>query len=1849
MSRSLRAMIIAVTALTVSMAGSSWGQDCPRADVNDDCVVDFGDLRIVAERWLDDSCVAPACRADIDGVAGVDEGDFAVLAGQWGDQGDATITLVINEFMADNKDFFVDNFGEDDDWIEIYNYGSRPVDIGGMYMTDELGSDELWRIPDTATEQTTIPAGGYLVIWADNDTSPTQGVLHVGFGLRAGGGEDVVLLDADRNVVDSILGFGPQTENNSYGRLPDAGTQLTTFVPDTENPPTPGRSNGGRSPDDDILITEIMYHPFNVAHPMWEDLGEEYIELYNRGFSAVNLANWQIADGVDFTFPAVSIGPGEYLVVAADVETFAAKYPGVTNVVGGWTGRLSNSGEDIELANAMGRLIDKVPYADEGEWALRMLGPVDNSHRGWTWSDGHDGDGMSLEVISMSMPNEYGQNWAVSLTSQGTPGMENSATGVLPETVSLVSTGSVWRYLDDGSNQDTAWRGSVFDDGTWASGPSELGYGDSSATVVGFGSNANNKYVTTYFRHSFNVADASQIGSLRVRILRDDGAVVYLNGQEIVRSNMSSGTIDYLTLAASGVSGAAETVFHEYIVNPAILNSGDNVLAVEIHQSLVTSSDISFDLILQATLKSDQEPVQDIAPMIIGAKHRPIIPRSSDPVTVTARIIDEEAGGFGATVYYRVDGQSVFSPVVMSDDGLNGDAAAGDSVFTAQIPPLAAGSVVEFYVEASDLGGNLRTWPAPVEVDSALEQRCNALYQVDDSYDPDAEWTPGSQPIYYIIMKDAERAELAQIGSTGGEANSNAQMNATFISRDGVDIKARYLVGVRNRGHGSRTANPNNYRVNFNSDRDWKDVFAINLNAQYSWVQIAGSAVFQRSGLPIGDATAVQVRVNGNDLAGTGSRTYGSYAHVEVLNSEWAEEHFPNDSSGNMYKCMRLDNDYPYQADLLYRGTDPDPYRLVYFKNINASQDDWTDLVDLTYVLSNNTPDDIYMDEVNRVMNVDLFVRALALNTMLDNTETTLANGVGDDYYLYHGTVDTRFLMIQHDLDSVLRSPSSPTAPIFEFMSIAALNRLISHPSVAPRYYAHLKDLIETALSEEEVGLLLDNLLGDFVPAAVIDSMKSFTATRNAHVLSLIPSELTVESNLLQVGDYYETGNSEVALSGSANAINTRSVTVNGLVADWSPIDGQWLIGEGAGGANEEVVVPRGSTWKYLDNGSNQGTAWYAPGFDDRTWSSGPSQLGYGGNGEVTTVGFGSNSSSKYITTYFRQTFNVDDASKYTNLRLSVVRDDGAVVYLNGNEVARSNMPAGAFTYLTTASNTAGGTDETTFFEYAVNSALLNSGTNVLAVEIHQAGGNSSDLSFNLELTGQTSAGPVENGVPINPGITRITVNAFDGPGGTGNVLDSKWIDFWLNSNVPTDISGTLTQDTTLNAASGPYKVSADLIVPPGVTLTITPATTVFFDPGTQLTVQGRLVAEGAENELIYFADTPTLAGKWNGIRFTDTPEDNFVSYAVVNNAESTSGSIGLINSNAVLDHLQWAGSKRRLVFTNNSSIIVQNCIFPDRFGPDEGPVSGDDNTVESINGSGIPLEGHCIIRNNIFGTDKGHNDVIDFSGPTRTDSTPSRPILQVLDNVFMGTGDEMLDLGGDAYIEGNVFMHVHKDVYNTGTGESNTISTGDGPVNSVITVVRNIFYDIDHCVDLKNDTYMFFEYNTVVGISEDEPGTQYAPIVFLIPNRNPEGKGAYLNGNIFQDIPERIFERVDESDSGDPTFMTDLEMHNCLIPPERADDVVGQRAGTIMDLGVGNFTADPLFVDYLGDFHLMPGSVAIGGGVLGEDLGAYVPAGAIISSVPGPVTNLTEATLRVCKEIISAKLDFCRYMGYGR
>jgi endonuclease/exonuclease/phosphatase family metal-dependent hydrolase len=173
----------------------------------------------------------------------------------------------------------------------------------------------------------------------------------------------------------------------------------------------------------------------------------------------------------------------------------------------------------------------------------------------------------------------------------------------------------------------------------------------------------------------------------------------------------------------------------------------------------------------------------------------------------------------------------------------------------------------------------------------------------------------------------------------------------------------------------------------------------------------------------------------------------------------------------------------------------------------------------------------------------------------------------------------------------------------------------------------------------------------------------------------------------------------------------------------------------------QTVVIPYGSSWKYLDDGSNQGTAWQANSYSDASWKSGNGKFGYGISDAATVVSYGSNSKNKSITTYFRKTVDIADADGFSSYTINVKRDDGVVVYVNGTEVLRNNMPTGPIAYNTlAASNT--NDNGLTPKSSTINASAFISGTNIISAEIHQSGITSSDIAFDLELTGKIAPPP---------------------------------------------------------------------------------------------------------------------------------------------------------------------------------------------------------------------------------------------------------------------------------------------------------------------------------------------------------------------------------------------------------------------------------------------------------------------------------------------------------------------------
>jgi hypothetical protein len=1533
------------------------------------------------------------------------------------------ISLILNEFMASNAGTIQDEFGNSDDWIEIHNPGSEAIDLGGMYLTDELNDATKWHIDASDPGLTTIFPGGYLLIWVDNE--PNQGPLHAPFKLSAGG-EQIGLYDQQGRLLDAVQ-FGPQLQDVAMARE-DERWRLT-------EQPTPGRRNtiGTGEP---VLITEIMYNP-SIGGQVPENLAEEFIEIHNQGTEAVDLSAWTLVRGIDFVFPEQTrLEAGAYLVVAADAMAFEQTYPGIDQVLGPWSGRLSNSGETIELVDAHGRSVDKLHYADQGDWAQRTLGPRDRGHRGWTWRPAHDGQGRSLELIALNRPNQYGQNWDASQVEGGTPG----------------------------------------------------------------------------------------------------------------RANSISQTI--------------------------------------------------------------------LAPMIVDVTHDPPMPSSQDEVLVSADIIGTTSSNLSVTLYYRRDTSSygdeeeypvydpdAFTRIPMHDDGTNGDDNALDHQYSALIPAHPHNTVLEFFVEVCDAAGLCRTWPAPGMIDGVPEQVVNALYLVQDSV-PNA-LGASRLPTYHVIMTNMERRRLADIGdSEGGEHNSDAKMNACFISVEQSQTRVRYCSGVRNRGHGSRRRQPNNMRIDFPHDNTWKSVRSINLNTQYTYTQVAGSALGRLAGLPCAEATPVQVRINGANLAQSGGQMYGAYVHVEVIDSDFVQRYFPQDDGGNLYKCMRSNGP---EADLTYRGEQAGPYRPSYLKRTNKALDDFTDIIDLCYA-ADASPAETYVDEIQDVAQVDQWLRYLAINVLFNNTETSLGNGVGDDYYCYRGVADPRFVLIPHDFDSILRG--NTREGIFRPMNRRTIARLLNTPAYAARYYHQLQDLIHTTLAPDHIDMVLTHLLGDYVPAGLIQNMVNFQAERNDYVLSLIQGDLSIESNFTQSGGNYVADTNSVVLWGTADPIPTQSVMVNGLLAQWSPLNGQWTLSDPARNRGE-TLISSGSVWTYYDHYTDLGPEWYLN-LNTTDWPEGPAELGYGDEAtnnrpEITTIGFidadpDTPGLQRNPTTYFSHAFTVTNPSLFGHLSLRLVRDDGAVVYLNGTEIARSNMPAGPVDYHTRAIRGVSGEAEAFFYggqtsaadeDFThIDSSLLVPGLNRIAVEIHQIGTSSSDISFDLTLVGIPRDRAL---LTLQPGINRMVVQSFDGPDGSGHELARAEVDIWYKVQDPQGVGGRLNQNTVLDAASGPWLVAETLTVPSGVTLTIEPGTTIFFQPGTGISVTagGRLIAEGTAQQHIRLTRPTPLLG-WNGILLDHSLEDNRLCYVDCEFGNDPGPAITVEAAQVLLDHVTWPATDALILELHHPRAVIRECIFPSL------------SDTEPVHGSGLSGDEYLIFEACVFGTSTGYNDIIDFSGGHRPG-----PILQIYDSVFLGGGDDGVDLdGADAHIEGNTFMNFTTDPGSSGT--SNAVATGrDGADAASVYLARNVFAYNDYAVLVKEAGELIaqnnsFVNNTVAAISFGEP---------FRSSPRPPGQGALLEGNILWNNTAAFAHYFQNPPNYGPEY---LSVHHSILPTEW------------LEMGQANLDADPLFVDAYRDFRLRPGSNAIGTGPGGTSMGATADSGAFISGEPRERTHTSSATLTI-------------------
>lgn len=311
-----------------------------------------------------------------------------------------------------------------------------------------------------------------------------------------------------------------------------------------------------------LCINEFM--PDNESSARDDtDATPDWIELYNPSAVTVDLAGWALTDDLE----------------TPDEHVFAQ---GFGLVAGGFALLWADGLPELGTSHLGFRL------GDEGG-LVSLVAP----------------DARASIVRYETVPADFSVARAtdcctgeacLSFAFRGTPGESNVVVEL--EDVPLVAASSAWRYLDTGVAPGPDWRAAGFDDAGWLEGPGTLGYGDAQSTVISYGPDAAAKPLTAWFRHTFTVTGVPAMEELEAGLVRDDGAAVYLNGVEIIRSNLPEGELTAATTASATTSDAAETSRWITALDPALLVEGTNILAAEVHQAAPDSSDLSFDLSL---------------------------------------------------------------------------------------------------------------------------------------------------------------------------------------------------------------------------------------------------------------------------------------------------------------------------------------------------------------------------------------------------------------------------------------------------------------------------------------------------------------------------------------------------------------------------------------------------------------------------------------------------------------------------------------------------------------------------------------------------------------------------------------------------------------------------------------------------------------------------------------------------------------------------------------------------------------------------------------------------------------------------------------------------------------------------------------------------------------------------------------------------------------------------------------------------------------------------------------------------------------------------------------------------
>lgn len=1000
--------------------------------------------------------------------------------------------IVVNEFLANSDP-------PQTDFIELYNTSTQPVDLSGAWLSDDPGTNKFQ-----------IPNGTVLGL---------RGVVHfdeatLGFALRSDG-DEILLWNPSRTRVIEALRFGGQAPNVSRGRAPD-GAPLWSEL----EVPTPGALNA--SPlQREMVINEIMYHPLSG------DSNDEYVELYNRGTSAVNLGGWKLSDGISFTFPSNAVvAPGGYVVVAENLTNLRSKYAQLNpaNAYGNFGGNLANGGERLVLemplatvrTNSNGIVITNVAYITVNEVTYRD---------GGRWGRWSDGGGSSLEVIDPRADNRFAANWADSDESQKAPWTTVDFTGLLDNGMTQGSgTPDRFEILMQDAGE------CLIDDIECRSA--------SNPTVNrvlnnGFEGGATNWTFMGTHRPSF-IADGVGTGGSKalhvVAVDRGDPGPNKLWTRIATMPTGANGTIRAKMRWLKGTRFCLLRTRGQWIEAEVAMTVPPNLGTPGLPNSRLD---------------------WDTGPIIADVTHTPVLPAANQPVVVTARVLDPDAVD-NVILFYRVDPAANYTELVMTAGNVSGDALLDNDVYSAVIPGQPTGAMVAFYIFAVD---DPNIGPASRFPREAPARECLIHFG-------ESEFAGGMGTYRFWLTQ-------ANIDTwTFREWNSNEPFDATFAYgnwRVIYNIGALYSASPwHTRGQpytGPLGSTACDYELLFPSDDrflGWQDFV---LAAQESYVSFFNNDLTcqaeytcywlgRQLGLPYNHKRVVRGVLNGQ------RRGMIFFDHQQP-NGEYVDEYFPDDNQGNLHKIEDwfefddIGNGFEIITCTLQKfvttGGAKKAARYRYNwrpRAVTGSPNDYADLFSLVDAVAAPQPEP-YTSATASLMDVEQWMRVFALQHTVGNWDT-YGYERGKNAFAYKPERGPWRLLLW-DMELVLGKDSrSPQDGLFNTAgSEPIIAAMYNYPPFVRAFWRAMSELVNgPLLAPQYTPRMVDRytaLMANGMPVEHPSSIWTWLDQRRTYIVSQIPSAAFTVTGT----NFIQTTNASLTLTGTA-PVTAEQILVNG-------------------------------------------------------------------------------------------------------------------------------------------------------------------------------------------------------------------------------------------------------------------------------------------------------------------------------------------------------------------------------------------------------------------------------------------------------------------------------------------------------------------------------------------------------------------------------------------------------------------------------------------------------------------------------------------------------------------------------